>query len=169
MRLSDQRILGYYDATPRTKMIKQQFGSLDAASKATEHIMELPGDIATEEIDPDSPELSEAQHAHIHMQESEDFCDEFDLDVNVNKRPADTADDTAPALKRSRPNPWHIPTDTMPASGGTAASAQASGGTATMPASGGTATSAQASGGNATMPASGGTATSAQASGGSVT
>ena len=44
MRLSDQRILGYYDTTPRTKMVKQTFGSMDAAIKSSERLWDLPVD-----------------------------------------------------------------------------------------------------------------------------
>jgi hypothetical protein len=37
-RTHDQRILGYYDTTPRTRMAKQIHGSMEAAEKAAEDI-----------------------------------------------------------------------------------------------------------------------------------
>ena len=156
MRLSDQRILGYYDTTPRTKMVKQHFGSIDAAIQASEELWDLPFDFTSEFIDPDSPEISaDTRPPHFYNQEGDALLyDEDDAATLGNKRPlASEVPPTQPSSKRPRP-------DAVTPSGGSSAPACAT-------ASGGTSASAGASGGkSASTRVSGGTPTSTRASGG---
>ena len=144
MRLTDQRILGYYDTTPRTKMVQQQFGSVNGAAKASDDLWDLPVDFEPEPVDPDSPEITDPP-PHFHNQEGEGLLDDEPSSSDVGKRPA--ADTPAgPAPKRPRDS------STAQASGGD--TARASGGDTARASGGGT---ARVSGGsNPRIPLAGG-------------
>ena len=151
MRTSDQRILGYYDTTPRTKMIKQHFGSVEAAVKASEELWDLPVDYDSEPIDPDSPELPEPLPQHFYNQEGEALLDDtvHAEPVRATKRPAPS--DSEPHAKRPRGDMWTFTDNTgyQRSAAATTASGGASTAKHSLPftmASGGNATTA--SGGN---------------------
>ena len=152
MRTSDQRILGYYDTTPRTKMINQQFGSVEEAVKASDDLWDLPADFDTEPVDPDSPELAEPLPPHFYNQEGDNLLDTtFDTPpAPTSKRPA--SDNGLPPPKRSCQDPWNFTSHN--------ATTTVSGGNATTTVSGGNATTT-VSGGNATTTVSGGKAATA--------
>lgn len=90
MRLHDQRILGYYDTTPRTRLVKQHFGSLENAIKTADDLWDLPVDFTPEPVDPDARELTDQVPPHFFNPEGTNlFADD---------------PDPAPAHKRQEPD-----------------------------------------------------------------
>ena len=139
MRTHDQRILGFFDTTPRKQMNASQHGDPDIAADLYDEIMDMD---LPDNFDEDLPDDSSIQH-----QEADS--------IMTNCAPEDTTDSddesSVPAKRRKQ-----VPTSRRCAadffsgqrSGGSAQNASTSGGSAqTVPTSGGSAQNVSTSGG----------------------
>jgi hypothetical protein len=145
MHTHDQRILGFYDSTPRRQMLADQFGNPDNASAAQDELDELP--LPFEPEVRDAPAQLEPDQPFYHA-EADHFMDASAIPAFPSAVPS-----TSPAASTSNTTQagWGPSSSALPAtqaSGGSSSSAPAS-----TQASGGQASnapgphSAQASGG----------------------
>jgi hypothetical protein len=121
MRTHDQRILSFYDSTPRRQMLADQFGNPDNASAAQDELDELP--LPFEPEIRDAPEQSEPDQPFYHS-EADHFMYASAIPAFPSSVSAASASNTASGGSSSSSLP------AAQASGGpsSSATAQASGG-----------------------------------------
>ena len=128
MRTHDQRILGFYDTTPRKQMLADQFGDPETASGVHEELNDLPLPFEPEDLD--IPDQASHEQPFFHP-EANHFMDSSSIPAFPNTATAASGGTSSHSVTTTASGGTSLHSVTTTASGGTSLH------TATTTASGG--------------------------------